>query len=119
MVETVLTLSQVVASVAETSGLKHKQVKGVIDALFGVAAKETKKNGNIKLASMLNFKLKKKPATPAKKGINPFTKELCTYSRQTSARSRSQALVCCQLPGCLDGLGLLGGNLVVHLRRVH
>ena len=73
----VLTQSQVIASVAETNGLKNKQVKGVVDALFGVACAEIKKNGNFKLAGMLNLKLKKKPATPAKKGINPFTKEPC------------------------------------------
>ena len=30
----VLTQSQIVASVAETNGLKNKQVKGVVEALF-------------------------------------------------------------------------------------
>merc|ERR1719240_2495158 len=59
----VLTQTQVIASVAETNGLKNKQVKGVIDALFGVACSEIKKNRNFKLAGMLNLKLKKKPAT--------------------------------------------------------
>merc|ERR1712228_852785 len=74
-----LTQTQVIASVAETNGLKNKQVKGVVDALFGVACAEIKKNGNFKLAGMLNLKLKKKAATPAKKGINPFTKEPCVF----------------------------------------
>ena len=48
-------------------------------ALFSVACGEITKNGSFELAGMLlNLKLKKKkPATPAKKGINPFTKELC------------------------------------------
>merc|ERR1711918_192543 len=55
----VLTQTQVIASVAETNGLKNKQVKGVVDALFGVACAEIKKNGNFKLAGMLNLKLKK------------------------------------------------------------
>merc|ERR1712110_1079284 len=64
----VLTQTQVIASVAETNGLKNKQVKGVVDALFSVACGEIKKNGSFKLAGMLNLKLKKKPATPAKKG---------------------------------------------------
>merc|ERR1711881_702902 len=63
----VLTQSQVIASVAETNGLKNKQVKGVVDALFGVACAEIKKNGNFKLGGMLNWKLKKKPATPARR----------------------------------------------------
>ena len=47
-------------------------MKGVIDALFGVACAEIKRNGNFKLAGSLHLKLKTKLATPAKKGINPF-----------------------------------------------
>ena len=38
----VLTQIQVVASVAETNGLKNKQVKGVIESLFAVACGEIK-----------------------------------------------------------------------------
>merc|ERR1712149_113826 len=83
----VLTQSQVVASVAETNGLKNKQVKGVIDALFAVACAEIKKHGNFKLAGMLNLKLKKKPATPAKKGINPFTKEPCVFKAKPASKT--------------------------------
>jgi len=32
-----------------------------------------KTNGKFKFAGVLNLKLRKKPATPAKKGVNPFT----------------------------------------------
>ena len=73
----VLTQTQVIASVAETNGLKNNQVKDVVDALFGVACAEIKKNGNFKLAGVLNLNLKRRPAKPAKKGINPLTKEPC------------------------------------------
>merc|ERR1712227_687662 len=83
----VLTQSQVVASVAETNGLKNKQVKGVIDSLFGVACAEIKKNGNFKLGGMLNLKLKKKAATPARKGINPFTKEPCVFKAKPASQT--------------------------------
>merc|ERR1712070_329419 len=83
----VLTQTQVIASVAETNGLKNKQVKGVIDALFAVACGEIKKNGNFKLAGMLNLKLKKKPASPAKKGINPFTKEPCVFKAKPASKT--------------------------------
>merc|ERR1711991_876160 len=82
-----LTQSQVAASVAETNGLKPKEVKGVIEALFAVAAAEIKKNGSFKLAGMLNLKLKKKPATPAKKGINPFTKEPCVFKAKPASKT--------------------------------
>jgi len=82
-----LTQTQVIASVAETNGLKGKQVKGVIEALFGVACGEIKKHGNFKLAGMLNLKLKKKPASPAKKGINPFTKEPCVFKAKPASKT--------------------------------
>ena len=83
----VLTQTQVVASVAETNGLKNKQVKGVIESLFAVARGEIKKNGNFKLAGMLNLKLKKKPACAAKKGVNPFTKEPCVFKAKPASKT--------------------------------
>merc|ERR1712078_284111 len=83
----VLTQTGVISSVAETNGLKSKQVKGVIDALFAVACAEIKKNGSFKLAGMLNLKLKKKPASPAKKGINPFTKEPCVFKAKPASKT--------------------------------
>merc|ERR1712071_223874 len=82
-----LTQTQVIASVAETNGLKNKQVKGVVEALFAVACGEIKKNGNFKLAGMLNLKLKKKAATAAKKGINPFTKEPCVFKAKPASKT--------------------------------
>merc|ERR1719450_1358286 len=66
-------------AVAETTGLKTKDVKGVVDALMAVAVEQVKKSGSFKFAGMLNMKLKNKPATKAKKGINPFTKEPCVF----------------------------------------
>merc|ERR1740117_1913137 len=71
----VLTQTGALQSVAETTGLKTKDVKGVVDALMGVAVAQVKKTGSFKLAGMLNMKLKNKPATKARKGVNPFTKE--------------------------------------------
>merc|ERR1712139_111638 len=59
-------------SVAETTGLKTKDVKGVVEALMGVAVEQVKKSGSFKLAGMLNMKLKNKPATKAKKGHQPL-----------------------------------------------
>ena len=53
--------------------MKTKQAKGVVEALMSVAAAEIKKHGNFKLAGMLNMKLKKKPASPAKMGIKIST----------------------------------------------
>merc|ERR1712166_397480 len=83
----VMTQTQVFASLAETNGLKAKQAKGVVEALMAVACSEIKKNGNFKFAGMLNLKLKKKPATAAKKGVNPFTKEPCVFKAKPASKT--------------------------------
>merc|ERR1719506_3007738 len=79
--------SSVYQSVAETTGLKTKDVKGVVDAMMGVAAEQVKKSGSFKLGGMLNMKLKNKPATRARKGINPFTKEPCVFKPKPASKT--------------------------------
>merc|ERR1712050_25645 len=80
-------------SVAETTGMKTKDVKGAVAAIMDVAAKELKKSGSFKLVGRLNLKLKKKAATPARKGVNPFTKEPCVFkAKPASNKVRALAL---------------------------
>merc|ERR1719386_92674 len=82
-----MTQSGVYQSVAESTGLKSKDVRGVVDALMGVAAEQVKKSGSFKLAGMLNMKLKNKPARKARKGINPFTKEPCVFKAKPASKT--------------------------------
>jgi len=82
-----MTASAAYASVAVTTGLKNKDVKSVVEGIMGVAAEEMKKNGSFKLAGMLKLKLKKKPATPARKGVNPFTKEPCVFKAKPASKT--------------------------------
>merc|ERR1711959_322195 len=81
-----MTATQAYGSVAETTGLKSKDVKAIVEGIVNVAADQLKKNGSFKLVGALNLKLKKKPARPARKGINPFTKEPCVFRRSQQAR---------------------------------
>merc|ERR1712113_1152097 len=83
----VMTATQAYGSVAETCGLKSKDVKAVIEGIVTVAADQLKKNGSFKLAGALNLKLKKKPARPARKGINPFTKEPCVFKAKPASKT--------------------------------
>merc|ERR1711964_927687 len=83
----VMTQSGVFQSVAETTGLKTKDVKGVVDAWMGTVVTQVKKTGSFKLAGMLNMKLKNKPATPARKGVNPFTKEPCVFKAKPASKT--------------------------------
>merc|ERR1712188_330897 len=82
-----MTQTGVFQSVAETTGLKTKDVKGVVDAFMGVAVTQVKKSGSFKIAGMLNMKLKNKPATAARKGINPFTKEPCVFKAKPASKT--------------------------------
>merc|ERR1719213_208322 len=82
-----MTATAAYASVAETTGLKSKDVKSAVEGIMGVAAEEMKKNGSFKLAGMLKLKLKKKPATPARKVVNPFTKEPCVFKAKPASKT--------------------------------
>merc|ERR1711971_378125 len=75
------------ASVAETCGLKPKDVKGAVEGLLAVAAGQLKKQGSFKIGGALNLKLKSKPATPARKGVNPFTKEPCVFKAKPASKT--------------------------------
>merc|ERR1711953_531528 len=82
-----MTATAAYKSVAETTGLKSKEVKGVMEALVGVAADQLKKTGSFKIAGALNLKLKSKPATPARKGVNPFMKEPCVFKAKPASKT--------------------------------
>merc|ERR1711862_960828 len=68
-------------------GLKPKDVKAAVEGLLGVAADQLKKNGSFKVGGVLNLKLKKKPATPARKCVNPFTKEPCVFKAKPASKT--------------------------------
>lgn len=73
-----LSKSQVVAAVAETSGLSKKEVSACIEALVGEIKKSLgpKGAGVFSLAGLVKIEKKKKPATPAQKNVlNRFTGE--------------------------------------------
>ena len=82
-----LTATGAFAAVAETTELKPKQVKAAITSYVELAATELKKNGKFKFGGVLNMKLKKKPATPARKGVNPFTKEPCVFKAKPASKT--------------------------------
>lgn len=72
-----LTKSQVLAELAEASDLSKKEVTAVFDNLAALIAKNLKKSGPgvFTIPGLCKVKVVRKPATKARKGINPFTKE--------------------------------------------
>ena len=53
-----MTASGAYSAVAETTGLKAKDVKACVEGLVAVAAEELKKSGSFKMAGALNLMLK-------------------------------------------------------------
>jgi DNA-binding protein HU-beta len=65
-----MTQTEIVSSLAETSGLKKTDVKGLFDALASLATSEVKKNGEFTLPG---FGKLKKTHRKAREGRNPAT----------------------------------------------
>ena len=55
--------------------IARNDVKGVIETVAEIGYKELKKIGAFVVPGFAKFVVIKKPATKARKGINPFTKE--------------------------------------------
>merc|ERR1711881_548621 len=82
-----MTASAAYRTVSETTGVKARDVKGAMEAYMSLVATQVKKNGAFKFAGALNLKLKKKPATPSRKGVNPFTKEPCVFKAKPASKT--------------------------------
>merc|ERR1719463_1012869 len=82
-----MTATGAYSAVAETTGLKPKDVKGAVEGLLTLAAAQLKKAGSFKIGTVLNLKLKSKPATPARKGVNPFIKEPCVFKAKPASKT--------------------------------
>src|SRR4029450_5756763 len=67
--------SEIVAQICKDAELSRKQVAGVFESLNGIIKKGLRGNGMFTLPGLLKMKVVKKPATKARQGINPFTKE--------------------------------------------
>ncbi len=76
MAAKVPTKSEILSSIADSTSLSRKQVGSVFDALSALIAKNVGKKGagTFVVPSLLKITVIQKPAVPARKGINPFTK---------------------------------------------
>jgi len=67
--------------------ISRKQVKAVLESLIDVGHKELKKNNLFTLPGFAKFRVVKKPATKARQGINPFTKQPQTFAAKPASKS--------------------------------
>ena len=83
-----------VKTVAAATDLKTSQVRAVFDALTAVMAADLSKGaGEFNFNGLMKLRTVKKPATPARKGRNPFTgEEIMIKAKPASRKVRVRAL---------------------------
>jgi DNA-binding protein HU-beta len=85
---TSMSKSALLNAIAEVSeGVTRKQVKLVLDNLAQIAYRELKKNGVFTMPGFAKFRVVKKPATKAREGINPSTKQTMTFAAKPASKS--------------------------------
>ena len=84
-----MTKTQILNSIADSTGLSKKDVGNVIDELGSVIERHIKKRavGEFVLPGLLKIKTVKKPARKARKGVNPFTGEEMMFKAKPASTS--------------------------------
>ncbi len=75
------TKSEVYGTIADQVGISKKEVAAVFDTMGQMIAADLKKGnaGVFNVPGMMKVLVQRKPATKARKGINPFTGEPTTF----------------------------------------
>ena len=71
------TKSEILREIAETTGLTRKDVVAVFDSMSGMIKKDLGRRGAgvFTIPGLAKIRVVRKPATKARKGVNPFTGE--------------------------------------------
>ncbi|MEM7082437.1 MAG: HU family DNA-binding protein [Pseudomonadota bacterium] len=71
------TKSEILAHISDKTGLTRKEVSSVFEELEGLIKKNLGRRGPgvFTVPGLMKIKVVRKPATKARKGINPFTRE--------------------------------------------
>jgi nucleoid DNA-binding protein len=83
-----LSKSAVLEAVTKAHGdeISRKHVRQIVEALVAIGHKELKKTGTFVLHGFAKFVVVKKPARPAREGINPFTKEKQKFAAKPASK---------------------------------
>jgi len=81
--------TQMLTQISDTTELSRKQVQAVLDELTNIIEGHVKKKGagEFVLPGLLKITTVKKPATKARKGINPFTGEEVMFKAKPASTS--------------------------------
>lgn len=82
------TKSEIFSHISEEAALTRKQVAAVFDSLSGLIEKNLKGKGPgiFSVPGLMKIKVIRKPATKARKGINPFTGEETVFKAKPARK---------------------------------
>ena len=82
------TKSEILSHIMKETGYTRNEVQVVLDSLYGLIEKNMKPRGAsaFTLPGLLKIRVVKKPATKARKGINPFTGEEMMFKAKPARR---------------------------------
>ena len=84
-----LTKAGLITAITEAlgEGSSRKSVIAVLENITEIGYRELKKTGEFVLPGFAKFVVVKRPAKPAREGINPFTKEPTTFAAKPATKS--------------------------------
>lgn len=76
------TKSEILGSIAESTGLSKKDVSSVFASMADLMGKDLGRRGPgvFTVPGLMKVRVVRKPATKARKGVNPFTKEETVFA---------------------------------------
>jgi len=80
------TKSEILAAVSKDTGLTKKQVGTVLESLGNSIRKALRGGGLFTLPGLCKMRVVRKPATKAREGINPFTKEKMVFKAKPASK---------------------------------
>lgn len=84
------TKAEIYKTIAEQTGLARKDVVAVFDSLNGLIKKNLSGRnspGQFAFPGLMKMTVRKKPATKARKGINPFTGEETVFKAKPASKT--------------------------------
>ncbi len=82
------TKAKLIAAISEDTGLSRKDIAGVFESLSDHMHRHLKKRscGTFTLPGLAKLTVRRKKATRARRGINPFTGEETTFAAKPASR---------------------------------
>lgn len=81
-----LSKSALIQTIADKTSLARKDVKGILETMGSLGLQELKKNGLFVVPGLVRMVVQKKPATKARKGVNPFTGEPAVFKAKPARK---------------------------------